>query len=254
MSMDQGRDKWNVERVNTNFLLLKGKTFRKLSFVREFCIIFSSVEKYMMLNTLWPTRIVWRMTKNDNLAHIHVNIRYSFWSLDYVLELKIIMVTINQWGPMWQIKIVKALAWGQKKNIARTTFCFFHAVNSVLLARLMYLLLIHHQDVIFTAVVLINARLFGGLHYFFQCTILSLWITGLKLQSSCKYVHSAGMALVFLSRFYMKPGSGVIRSVKKGGRVLNWVTSGNMKKKSPTRPPAPPIFSLLICSTIFVLC
>ena len=37
------------------------------------------------------------------------------------------------------------------------------------------------------------------------CTILTLWITGFKLQSSCKYVLRGCMTLVSFFRFYMGP-------------------------------------------------
>ena len=50
-----------------------------------------------------------RRTENGTLAHMHGNMSYSFGSLEYVSELRMIMVTIHQGGPMGQVKIVKAL-------------------------------------------------------------------------------------------------------------------------------------------------
>ena len=69
---------------------------------------------------------------------------------------------------VWQIKIVKALAWGQKKIIIPTNFCCCHAINSVLLSRLLHLLGFYHCDVILSEIVLINAGLLEWLDYFSQ--------------------------------------------------------------------------------------
>ena len=64
------------------------------------------------------------MDKNGGSRHIHGNVWYSFWSLEYVSDLRIIMVTIDQGGPLWQSNVVEALTWG-RKNILTYKFLLF---------------------------------------------------------------------------------------------------------------------------------
>ena len=60
-----------------------------------------------------------------------------------------------------------------KKLIIPTNFHCFHAINSVLLSRLLHLLGFYHWDVILSEIVLITAGLLE-LDYFFHC---SYWLT-----------------------------------------------------------------------------
>ena len=111
------------------------------------------------------------------------------WSQECVSELRIIMVTIKQGGTMWQVKIAKALG------------CCFHAVNSVILARLLLLLEFYHCDVVLPEIVLIIAGLLEWLDYFSQCVVNCLIIClGLKL--GCLVRHNL-FCLLLCKHFHM---------------------------------------------------
>ena len=58
-----------------------------------------------------------------------------------------------------------------KKITLPTNFCCFHAIISVLLARLLYPLGFYHCDVVLSEIVLINTGLLEWLDYFSQCNL-----------------------------------------------------------------------------------
>ena len=112
----------------------------------------------MMLNILLPTTLVCRRAKKGSLAHIHGNIGYYFVP-------RICLRAENNDGDHipWRNHVTnqdcQSITLRTKKIIIPTNFCGFHAINNVLLERLLHLLGFYHSNINLSEIVLLNAGL-----------------------------------------------------------------------------------------------